>query len=397
MKHFTALFSALLCLFSAKGQNSVADSNNVFAFKLYQQVKSDKNLFYSPFSISFALAMTYAGAKNETENQMRKTLHFTPNAEAFHVGFKKLYDSVEADNTVGIQMNIANSLWLGKKYTFLGTYLNLVKANYHSELREVDFIEASARQQAVKDINSWVEQKTNNKIKNILHDGDVDESTALVLVNAIYFNGKWQTAFRKEQTKQGDFNTNASSKTAALFMNSDSKTKYNYYADDMLSAIELPYKQDKVSMVVILPNAIDGIDNLEKKLDYKYYSKIIKSFNKEDVQVSLPKFKTAAYFRLEDVLSKMGMPVAFSPNADFSGMDGSPDLCISHLIHKAYVDVSEEGTEAAAATAVVMETCDVHIPKIFCANHPFIFVIKDNNTGSILFMGKIMNPNDKGE
>jgi serpin B len=379
----------LSCNINAQQAYSIADSNNLFAFKLYNEVKKDKreNLFFSPFSISTALAMTYAGARNETEKQMASTLHFNSDQDAFHRDYKTFLEKIGSDTGKDLIMGIANSLWIANSFKLLAPFQNILTTDYNSEAKNVDF---SKSEQIRQEINAWVEGKTNDKIQDLIKPHMLSASTKLVLVNAIYFKGKWKFPFSKDSTKTDDFYKSDTSSIKTKFMHNTAH--YTYYEDTSLQAIEIPYSGGRVSMVVILPKERDGINTLENQLNYLYYSKIISSFGPKKVIVALPKFKTTASFQLEGVLANMGMPDAFS-NANFSGISHE-SLYISHVIHKAFIDVNEEGTEAAAATAVVMRQMAMRpmpVP-VFNANHPFIFVIRDTMTGGILFMGKIMDP-----
>jgi serpin B len=400
MKHLLIISIVILARISCYAQNnntSIADSNNHFAFKLYNEVKSEKpeqNLFFSPFSISTALAMTYAGARGETEKQMSQTLCFSLEQNTFHDDFSKLIEDIEKDTTNGTQLAIANSLWAQKNYKFLDTFFSLVKAHYDAILKNVDFTNYSEREKARKELNSWVEQKTNDKIKELVKEKDIDDATRLILVNAIYFKDVWENPFEASETKEKPFYFNDNDTIHTLMMQ---KTEaINYYSNSDMQVVEIPYKDDKLSMLVFLPNYYDGIGAMEKSLNNGLYSQVLSSLKRERVELSLPKFKTSFNIYLEKTLAVMGMPIAFSGNADFSGMTGRKDLEISKVIHQAFINVDESGTEAAAATAVIMGMMamrsDNNNKIIFNANHPFIFLIKDNATGSILFMGKIMNP-----
>ena len=380
------------------GQKSsaVVESNNRFAFKLYQELNTsvDNNLFYSPFSISTALAMTYAGARNETALQIVRTMNF-PLGTTFNQDYSNLLNKISDSAGNKIVLRIANGLWAQRDFRFLDSYFDMIKSKYKSEIKNVDFKDADNREKTRLEINAWVEQKTKNKITDILGKGVLDTFTRLVLVNAIYFYGDWLNKFEKRATVKEPFYGTGNSPVKATFMRQ--KMGFNYFEDTMLKAIEIPYKDNKASMIIFLPNERDGVGNLEKSFDYKYYSGIVESFQKEQVALSLPKFKTTVLSYLAPALAKMGMPDAFSTTqADFSGMTGLKNLYISTVIHKAFIDVTEEGTEAAAATTVIMEMTSAPASrenfKVFRADHPFIFVIRDNSTGSILFMGKIMNP-----
>ena len=382
-------------MISANNPQGVVEGNNKFAFQLFHQVQGSTtgNQFYSPFSISTALAMVYGGARNETALQMSQTLNFPLN-DKFHGEYKHLLGKLHDGADGKIKLNIANGLWAQKDFKFLDSYFNLVKQNYNSELKNVDFKDNAEREATRRDINSWVEKNTNDKIKNILSQGDLNAMTRLVLVNAIYFNADWTTPFKIESTKPREFSLVNGTKTIVSFMNQ--LGQFNYYEDSKIQAIEIPYKENKASMVIILPITTDGIKELGKSLDYKYYQEIIEALQSTDVGLSFPKFKMDLQLELSTTLSQMGMPLAFSPEgADFSGMTGKRDLFISKVIHQAFVKVDEIGTEAAAATAVAMSLGSApHYvePKIFNADHPFVFLIKDNTTGSILFMGTIMKP-----
>ena len=241
-----------------------------------------------------------------------------------------------------------------------------------------------------------MERNTNNKIKNILSQDDLTALTRLVLVNAIYFYGDWDSPFKNNSTIRDRFSLIDGNHTMVPFMNQ--RGRFNYYEDSKIKALEIPYTDNKASMVIFLPNTTDGIAELANSFDFDYYQNIIESLQNTDVRLSLPKFKIDFKLELGTTLSQMGMPLAFSPDsADFSGMTGKPNLFISKVIHKAFINVDEKGTEAAAATAVVMTmTMSPHPTeaKIFDADHPFLFLIKDNTTGSILFMGKIMKPGE---
>jgi len=396
MKPYLCLFTCFLSLMiHTNNPQEIAEGNNKFTFKLFKELKSDtnKNLFYSPFSISTALAMVYAGARSETAFQISQTLNF-PQSEKFHTDYKQLLNELNERTEGKIKLNIANGLWAQKNFKFLDSYFNIVKSNYSSELKNVDFADAIESEKTRKEINAWVEQKTNDKIKDLLSPDDLTSLTRLVLVNAIYFYGDWANPFEKQATMPKEFSLMDGTQIKVPFMNH--QERFNYYEDSKIKAIEIPYMDNKASMVIFLPIKNKLMAEFEKSFDYKYYQDIISSFQPTDVRLSLPKFQTTYKINLGTILSQMGMPLAFSPSgADFSGMTGKRDLCISEVIHQAFIHVDEKGTEAAAATAVVMKITAIRPSsdiKVFNADHPFIFCIKDNTTGSILFIGKIINP-----
>jgi serpin B len=397
MKSYLLFSFAILLplMISANNPKEIVDGNNKFAFKLFHELQgsTEENMFYSPFSISTAMALVYAGAQDETALQVSQTMNFQPDIH-FHSDYKQLLGKLKNGAEGKIKLNIANGLWAQKDFRFLDAYFDLAKSNYHSELKNVDFVDVSEREKTRKEINSWVEETTNDKIKDLLSPGDLTSLTRLVLVNAIYFYGNWDEPFKKKSTVPAEFSQLNGTKIKVPFMNQQSM--YNYYEDAKIQVLEIPYRDDKASMVIFLPIKKTGITEFEKLFDYKYYLDIIASLQTTEVRLSLPKFQTTYKINLGSTLSQMGMPRAFSPNrADFSGMTGQHDLYISQVIHQAFISVDEQGTEAAAATAVVMMTTSAPPAleiKVFDADHPFVFLIKDQATGSILFMGKIMNP-----
>jgi serpin B len=381
----------------------VVRGNTRFALELYGRLKDRQgNLFLSPYSISTALAMTYAGATGQTEQQMADTLYFSlyserndaarkPFIPAFHKTFGGIIQQLNASGEKGgFELVVANALWGQKDFKFLPEYLALVKTNYDGNLEQVDF--KTQTEEARKTINAWVENKTKDKIKELIKQGTLDSMTRLVLTNAIYFKGKWASQFKPENTKDAPFTLLNGEKMNVPMMHQTKE--FGYAETDTLQMLELPYVNNYLSMVILLPKKLDGIRDLEKELtadnlnDWHYKQK-----NRE-VQVYVPRFKLTSEFSLADVLASMGMPEAFSPQADFSGMTGGRDLYISAVVHKAFVDVNEEGTEAAAATGVAMRLTSVSPSSqtIFRADHPFIFLIRDNKTSSILFLGRTENP-----
>lgn len=373
------------------GLQTVVKGNSAFGFDLYQKLRKDEgNLFFSPYSISSALAMTYAGARGETKKETAKVLHFPLEKELLHSSFSKIQSELNAIEDKGhVKLSIANSLWVQDGYHFLDTFLNLNKKYYSASLNFVDF--ATKTETTLKTINTWVENKTQQKIKELIKQGMIGPSTALVLCNAIYFKGDWLSQFDKKRTVDADFYTSANRTIKVPMMSQKSRFKFKDFGD--FSAIELPYEGNDLSMIVFLPKETDGLSKIEKNFTNdnvkNWIDKLSKS-HKSEIVVGLPKFKTISEFKLANILTKMGMPHAFT-GADFSGMTGKKDLFISEVIHKAFVDVNEKGTEAAAATAVVMLNL-ISNTQVFQINHPFVFLIRENQTGSILFIGRILDP-----
>jgi serpin B len=369
---------------------ALAGSNNAFALDLYARIKtSDANLFFSPYSISACLAMTYAGAQGETAGQMAQTLHFSTNQNQLAAGFGELQRQLHAAKT-GIELNIANGLWGQKGHPFLPAFLEVAKSTYQANLNQVDF--RTQADPAREEINDWVSKKTKGKITNLLQPGVIDPATRLVLVNAIYFKGQWSRQFNKTNTANAPFSVTPSQKVQAPLMSLTSEFKYAEV--EGLQLLELPYVGGDLSMVVLLPKELDGLKTLEGLLNEQTLGSWLTQARQQKVNVFLPKFKLTAQLSLAKILAEMGMTNPFSPAADFSGMDGARDLFISAVVHKAFVDVSEEGTEAAAATGTVMRALAVRRQPTptFRADHPFIFLIRDTHSGSILFLGRVLDP-----
>jgi len=406
MKKFSLIFTIIIfaiiniSCYAQSIDTAIANNNNIFAFKLYNELKAEKpdqNLFFSPFSISTALAMTYAGARGETEKQISQTLCFSINQNTFHENFSSLINEIEKDTVGGTKLTIANSLWAQKDFKFLYSFFDLVEKHYDAILKNVDFRNYAEREKARKELNSWVEQKTNDKIKELVKEKDIDEYTRLILVNAIYFKSTWEKAFDSTRTKKDELFNVSSNNTVKVDMMHNNEARVKYYENEEMQVVEIPYKNDSLSMVIFLPKKMDGINEFEKSLNNETYLKTLKSLLPNDIDLYIPKFTTKFDFKLDSALKNMGMPIAFDASkADFSGMTGRKDLYISHVLHQAYINVNESGTEATAATAVIMNmTSALMYPKVFKADHSFIYLIKDNATGSILFMGKIMNPKEQ--
>jgi len=384
---------AAVCPATESNQADIAAGNNKFALELYGTLRAGQgNLFLSPYSISTALAMTYGGAKGATSEQMAKALQFPMviENEQFHKKFGSIIKQLNAQGEKGgYELVVANALWGQKDFKFLDEYLTLVKTNYEGNLQQVDF--AKQAEEGRKTINAWVENKTKDKIKELIKPGAVDSMTRLVLTNAIYFKGKWEIQFKPELTKDAPFTLLEGNKVTVPMMTQTSG--FEYTETDDLQVLAMPYVNKDLSMVVLLPKKNDGVKGLEKQLTFDNLSGWLGKMRKREVQVFLPRLKMTSEFELARILGAMGIAEAFTSKADFSGMTGSRDLFISAVIHKAFVEVNEEGTEAAAATGVTMKLTAVRQPPpVFRADHPFIFLIRDNKTGSILFMGRTMNP-----
>jgi serpin B len=346
--------------------------------------------------------MTYAGARGRTASQMAEVLNFRLAQPELHAAFSRLINGLNTLSQKGdCQLVVANALWGQKDYTFLERFLNIVEASYGAGLYKVDF--KGAADDARREINRWVEEKTKEKIKDLIERGVLNEGTRLVLTNAIYFKGKWASEFEKEDTRDEPFSLIRGEKVKVPMMHK--KSEFYYMENDTLQAlempykgkvpqdVEMPYKEGELSMVVFLPKETGGLRGLEERFTSENVKGWLSRLEKREVIVSFPKFKTTSEFSLSGFLMNMGMTDAFG-SADFSGIDGTRELNISAVVHKAFVDVNEEGTEAAAATGVAfgITSAPISQPPRFTADHPFIFIIRDRCSGSILFCGRIMDP-----
>lgn len=365
--------------------------NNQFALELYGKLRGKPgNLFFSPYSLSTALAMAHAGARGQTAEEMVKTLHFNLDTATLHPAFASLSKEISGGGQKrGYQLSTANALWGQQGYSFRPEYLRLVKENYGPGLNEVDF--AGDTETARKTINTWVEKETNNKIKELLKPGILNPTTRLTLTNAIYFKGDWASQFKKDKTREGIFQSAPDKKIKVPLMSQPQE--YGYLKETTVQVVEMPYVGKELSMVVLLPKKVDGLAELEKTLTADRLSEWLGKLRKTGLDLTLPKFKLTADLRLDKVLREMGMARAFTSQADFSGINGGKEtLFIQAVVHQAFVEVSEEGTEAAAATAVSSGgESEATLPE-FRADHPFVFLIRDKRNDSILFLGRVVQP-----
>ncbi len=373
-----------------QGIQDVANANNKFTFDLYSELDKSENgnIFYSPYSISSALAMTYEGAKGQTADEMKSVFHF-PESNILGPNFAAIYNDINK-GAKDYELKTGNALWVQQDYPFLKDYTSKVEKYYGGKAANLDFIKETERSRQT--INSFIGEQTNNKIKDLIPAGFLNAMTRLVLTNAIYFKGVWEWEFDKSDTREEEFKITPTNivKTPMMYMDPD-KARFNYADTEDLQILELPYKGEKISMLVLLPT--ENLDSIESSLtaeklnEYKFQMKETKLDS-----IALPKFELDTKYFMKDTLSALGMQTAFSGNADFSGMTGKKDLFIGFVIHQAYVKVDEEGTEAAAATAVGMKLTAVMPRNVFRADHPFIFIIQEKETGNILFLGRVVDP-----
>jgi serpin B len=371
---------------------AVVKGNNAFACDLYRQLsQEDGNLFFSPYSISDALAMTHVGARGKTAADMAATLHLPLEGQRLNAAFANLIQEVSKPGQQRkFQLTIANRLWGQKGYGFDPQFTKTTREFYGAGLEELDF--AKATDAARQTINAWVEKQTNNRIKDLLPAGSLEADTRLVLTNAIYFKAQWKEVFSPAATKREDFKlANGKTAPADLMHTVDIMPLFDGANFQVLS---LPYQDNELSMVIVLPRKADGLPAVEKELTADNVAKWLAAMKEHNVTLSLPKFTFTSQFQLKKTLSAMGMGIAFGKNADFSGMTTQEKLFIDAVVHKAFVAVDEKGTEAAAATAVTMRPLSAPVapPATFRADHPFLFLIRDNATGSVLFMGRVAQP-----
>jgi serpin B len=367
--------------------------NAAFGVELFQKLRErGGNLFFSPHSISIALAMTYAGGRSTTEAEMAGVLHYGLPQSALHPAMNALDLALESrgQGAAGkdggaFRLKIANALWGQRGYPFLPSFLDLLAQNYGAGMRLMNFKDAPepSRQQ----INEWVAQKTEDRIKDLLQPGDVRNDTKLVLTNAIYFNAAWKHAFEPAATVPGTFTKSDGTKLSAQLMTE--RNRYGYANVSGWEAVELPYDGGELSMVVMLPAG--PLEKAEPGFTPEVLQRILGALATEEVALTLPKFKLETRVKLKETLEALGMTESFSAAADFSGIDGRRYLIIGEVIHKAFVAVDEAGTEAAAATAVIMPPgAAPGDPRTVRVDRPFLFVIRDVATGAVLFMGRVV-------
>jgi serpin B len=378
----------------------LADGDNRFTIDLYKKVAAttDGNIVVSPYSVRAALAMTYAGARGQTAEEMAKVLHFDLPPDRLHPAFAVTQRCLESkgEGTPALKpeyarwvqkptLNVANALWGQRGNSFLPEFLDLTRRNYGASIREVDF--ASDPNTARDAINRWVGEKTRGKIKELIGPGELGSATQLVLTNAIYFKATWTTPF-SGGTNDAQFEFKPDEKITVAMMHV--KSQFKYYSTDECEWLALPYKDSPLSMFILLP-AKGRFVAIEKALTASAFQNGVEKLRLHDGNVALPQFKVSAAVQLSDHLIHMGMPLAFSGRADFSGITGRQGLWIDKVNHQTYLSVDEQGSEAAAATSVDIAS-SVPPPFSFSADRPFLFFIRDNQTGNILFSGRVVRP-----
>lgn len=376
-------------------EKEIAVQNNAFSFDLYKEIakKEQGNIFYSPFSISTVLAMTYAGAKGKTAEEMASVLHFDINTPEFHRKYGAYLTALEMYANDRIELGVCNRLWLDKTMLLLDQFIEQNRTTYGASIEHVDFM--NQFEKARLKINTYIAEKTKNRIQDLLPPGSINSDTRLVLTNAIYFKGDWLYKFDTTQTRVENFSIQPGEKIKTAFMHQ--KKYFSFHENYRYKMIKLPYKGDKHSMVIVLPNHTTDLESIANEMNQASFANLT-AWYRPEVEVSLPKFSMTLSLSLGEILQNMGMKQAFTMGADFSGITDMSALLISDVIHKAFIEIDEKGTEAAAATAVITVVTSsssqqsIEPPKTFIANHPFLFYILDNETQSILFAGRMLDP-----
>jgi serpin B len=387
------LILPILLAAALRGADSrITPEMNAFTTDAYKQLAiGDANLILSPFNIGTALSMANAGARGQTAKEIQAVLHLHYNSTYDSALGALLADLAKAGNTGGNELLTANGLWVQKGFAIQPAFENTLANNYHAPLRLLDFL--ANPEAARSQINRWTEEHTKEKIKDLFPARSIDAHTRLVLTSAIYFYGKWQDPFVTSRTQPAPFALPGGTKTQASFMNQTSH--FGYIETPSVQILEMRYAGTGIAFDVLLPKAAPGLTDLERSLTVENLTGWLGNLSPRNVQVSLPKFRAESEFSLRKALSTMGMPTSFTDQADFSGIDPKRGLAISDVVHKAFVDVSEQGTEAAAATGITMRATALRMPEqavVFRADHPFIFLIRDTRTGTVLFIGRLINP-----
>lgn len=367
--------------------DATVEASNRFAFELYNRYSlGDGNILYSPYSISTALSMVYEGAGGETADEMADVFHFIEEPSSRREEMARLYGSLNGASWE-YELHTANALWMQEDYPILEDYIDTIMSYYGGEANSLDF---GASEEARLTINSWVEEETNDRIKDLFPPDSISPEAVLVLTNAIYFKDEWLTEFNEADTSRDTFNV-APMESVEVDMMSLKGMRFNYTKTDELQVLELPYTGGDVSMTLILPNE-DNIAEVESNLSYDEFNALTQGMEESLVDVYLPRFKLETKYFMREDLIEMGMPLAFTPCANLTGISEEGGLYIDKVIHQAFIEVDEKGTEAAAATGVVILKSSVDTTDVFRADHPFIFVLQDRVTGAILFMGRVTTP-----
>jgi len=374
------------------GDSRIVSGINSFNIASYQQLaRADANLALSPFNIAAALSMTLPGARGRTATEIARVLHQHYDS-SYDSDFAVLVDDLtKAGNTGANELLNANGLWVQKGFPIQAPFKEALANQYHAPIVLLDFV--TNPESAREEINRWTEQHTKDKIKELFPAGSLNDQTRMVLTSAIYFYGKWQDPFLASRTEAGSFTLQSGALKQTKFMHQTSH--FNYTETSSSQILEMRYAGSGLAFDVLLPKTSTGLVEIEKSLTSGNLTAWLGNLTGCNVRVSLPKFRAESEFSLGKTLSAMGMPTAFTNNADFSGIDSRGNLAISEVEHKAFVDVSEQGTEAAAATGITAHPAAMRAPQstvVFRADHPFLFIIRDSRSGVMLFIGRLVNP-----
>ncbi len=378
---------------SSYGVPELAGAGNRFALDLFRKVQGSRdNLVFSPYSISLVMDMVYSGSSGETARQMREVLYLPGPEEVDPAAAELRLEILAADTLAGIEILLANAVWAQLDFRFLSTYLANLQQNYGASLSGVDFISETGREESRTRINRWVEENTREKIRDLIQPGVLDARTRMVLTNAVYFKGDWKWAFDEALTAPSLFHVSPRQSLETDFMHL--RRTLPYYEDEELQAIRLPYRGEGFSLTILLPGSVEGWRMISRVLDDERLLRLESGFKPVVVRLALPKFRMEQKFDLGHELAGMGMDLLFTMKADLSGMTGEKNLFVDKVVHQAFIELSETGTEAAAATAATISLKSSLQDKavIFRADHPFIFLVREEKTGSIIFLGRLMKP-----
>lgn len=394
MRQLRILFSiiSIVCFSHAlTGQADIEKGSIYFSIDLYKKISSSKksNVFYSPLSVTYAMSIPYLGSRNLTKKQMEGVMYYGPDqARNFH-GYKTLIENLESANTEHTNVTLSNSMWVQKDFELASGFVQTYNRNFQEGLNQVDFLNKT-NESRLK-INDWVAAHTDNKIQDLMPPNSINVYTKFVVANGIYFSGTWKHAFDKSLTSANDFQIGEDEFITTNFMKKQ-KSIHKYYENEQVKVIELPYEGDKISMLLVLPQVKMGLKTIEDGLNYKMYKRWLKSLEKREVVLTLPKFRLSKAYRTKRYLRKLGLKEPFTDQANFSGIT-KQQVKLSDIVHKAFIEVNEKGTYATAASGVTGTLKGISEPIVhFHANHPFLYIIKDNTNDVILFMGRLRKP-----
>lgn len=375
---------------NAQPENRLAEGYNKFGFDLFSSISTDGNMLLSPFSISAALSVAGSGSAGNTAKQFTEVFYLPVSVSEIPKMHNSLSSVLAGKNQDGIELVNANALWMQADFPFTPAFQKNVREVFDAGVEYTDFMNSIDLEKSRKRINQWVENTTKDKIRDLIPEGQILSTTRLIIVNAVYFNGKWALQFNKKSTVKDHFFNQGKTVVNTDFMSN--KSKYLYYQDENFKVIDIPYQGNDLSMMIILPVVKDGLEKLGKEINHENYGIWRQSMMKENVSLALPKFRIEDSYELTDYMTELGLKDAFGEEADFSGITAETGLKINKILHKTFIEVDEEGTEAAASTAVIMVEKSAPVKEEFYefkADHPFVFLVHERETGAILFLGKV--------